>query len=141
VTKPNTAGRVLLVDDEGPLLKAFRRVLDAAGYSVVTCDTAALALECFAQEAFDAIVSDVAMPLLSGTDLLRAVREWDRDIPVILVTGSPALDSAVEAVDLGAFKYLLKPVDNDQLVESVARAVALRRFGQNAQALRDSVRA
>lgn len=132
--------RVLVVDDESVLLEALRRVLALAGYSVVTCDTAALALERFSKESFDAIVSDVSMPMLSGTDLLRAVRQWDADIPVILITGAPALDSAVEAIDLGAFKYLLKPFENQELLGTVARAVGMRRLLQNVEAPSDGVR-
>jgi EAL domain-containing protein (putative c-di-GMP-specific phosphodiesterase class I) len=67
---------------------------------------------------------------LSGLDLLRAVRAWDLEIPVILVTGAPALSNAIEAVELGAHKYLQKPVDNTELVNSVLRAVNLYRLGR-----------
>lgn len=122
-------GRILLVDDDPLVLKGFARILGAAGFETVSCDTAAAALGHFAQETLDAIVSDVAMPGLSGLDLLRAVREWNLELPVILVTGAPDVGSTREAVELGAFKYLVKPVAEGALVRTVTRAVQLYRLG------------
>lgn len=129
--------RVLLVDDEVQLLRAFRRVLEAEGLHVVTCDNAPAALDAFSKQSFDVIVSDVSMPQLSGLDLLRAVRVWDLEIPVIIVTGAPTLSTAVEAVELGAHKYLHKPVENEELVRSAVRAARLYRLaGAKGDAIR-----
>jgi EAL domain-containing protein (putative c-di-GMP-specific phosphodiesterase class I) len=105
--------------------------------SVVACSNAAEALDAFAKGAFDVIVSDISMPQLTGLDLLRAVRAWDLEIPVILVTGAPSLASAVEAVELGAHKYLQKPIDNAELIGSVLRAARLYRLARaKAEAIR-----
>lgn len=123
-------GRVLLVDDDPLVLSALGRVLGAAGFETIRCDTAAAALGHFAHESIDVIVSDIAMPGLTGLDLLQAVRQWNLELPVILVTGTPERESAALAVELGALEYLLKPVSDEFLVRSVTRAVRLYRLGK-----------
>jgi len=77
---------------------------------------------------FDAIVSDLAMPDMDGRALLRAVRRSDLDIPFVFLTGSPDLQSAIDAIEYGAFRYLVKPVPVDELVEVVNGAVRWHRF-------------
>src|ERR1044072_2300769 len=71
---------------------------------------------------FDAIVSDIAMPDMDGLALLRDIRQTDLDVPMIFMTGSPALESALEAIEYGAFRYLLKPVGLEALLDIVRRA-------------------
>lgn len=129
---PTTArsftARVLLVDDDVLLLRALTRLLARPGYEVLPCTDAAKALLHLEQGGVDIVVSDIMMPGWSGIDLLREVRRFDLDIPVILMTGSPDLASAVSAVDLGAFSYLLKPVAAAVFVATVDRAVRLGRL-------------
>jgi EAL domain-containing protein (putative c-di-GMP-specific phosphodiesterase class I) len=79
---------------------------------------------------YDAMVSDVRMPGMSGLKLLRTVREHDLDLPVILVTGNPDLASATEAVEYGAFQYLIKPVESDRLDEVIERAATVGRMAR-----------
>ena len=74
---------------------------------------------------FDVIVSDISMPEMTGIEFLRAVRAHDLDVPVILMTGEPGLESAVRAVEYGAFRYLAKPVAAQELWETVLRAARL----------------
>jgi DNA-binding NtrC family response regulator len=77
----------------------------------------------------DAMLTDIVMPAgVTGIDLLRIVRERQLDIPVVLVTGAPAVESAVKALQLGAFHYLMKPLDAESVEDVVARAVRLRRM-------------
>jgi len=119
-------GHVLVVDDEPVTARAFARMLTAAGYKVATaCDgkAAAAALQV---DAFDVVVSDLVMPEMDGLELLAILRERDLDVPMIFVTGSPHLDTAVRAVDGGAFRYLVKPVPPTVLEEAVERAVRMR---------------
>jgi len=116
---------ILVVDDDAAVLKVTRRRLERGGHRVVACSSGREALEKLTRETFDAMVSDVRMPGMNGMELLRAVREHDLDLPVLLVTGDPALDSATAAVAYGAFQYLTKPVSSGQLEESVARAANL----------------
>jgi EAL domain-containing protein (putative c-di-GMP-specific phosphodiesterase class I) len=122
--------KVLLVDDDTAVRNALRRVLERRGYRVFACSSGGEALEHLAAGGYDAMVSDVRMPGMSGLKLLRAVREHDLDLPVILVTGNPDLASATEAVEYGAFQYLIKPVESDRLDEAVDRAAAIGRMAR-----------
>jgi EAL domain-containing protein (putative c-di-GMP-specific phosphodiesterase class I) len=121
---------VLLVDDDAAVLKMTQRVLEKRGYQVIACSSGDEALDQISQKAFDVMVSDVQMPGTSGLGLLRAVRDRDLDIPVVLVTGNPNVESAVAAVEYGAFKYLIKPVDHDRLDEVVERAANIGRMAR-----------
>src|SRR4051794_22032917 len=90
ISKTNSRGRILIADDEPMLLRGFDRVLTRAGYEVVTVSDGQRAAELLTQSDFDAIVSDISMPGMNGLQLLRAARERDLDVPVLLVTGAPA---------------------------------------------------
>ena len=128
--KAHSETKVLLVDDDDALRNALRRVLENRGYRVVAFSGGSEALAQVAAGGYDAMVSDVRMPGMSGLELLRAVREHDLDLPVILITGNPDLSSATEAVEYGAFKYLIKPVESDCLDEAVERAAAVGRMAR-----------
>lgn len=123
-----SVGRVLVVDDEPVLARAFAKILTHAGYQTSVCHDSRDALALLQNESFEAVVSDITMPNLNGIDLLKAVRRYSRDLPVLLVTGDPNLQTAINALDYGAFKYLLKPVAPDHLVRSVRRAVRIYRL-------------
>lgn len=120
--------RVLIVDDEPDVLRAFSRILQGAGYQADTAATGVEASGLIHQHPYDAIVSDISMPELDGMALLRQVRAKDLDLPVILVTGDPTLGTAIEAVELGALRYLTKPIEGRALTDAVGRAVRLRRI-------------
>ena len=109
-SQDRTRGRVLAVDDEPDFLEIYAEVLGGAGYGVETAATGREAVVALARGEFDLVVSDIRMPDLDGIRLLRSVRERDLDLPVILVTGSPSLETALEAIDHGALLYLVKPV-------------------------------
>jgi EAL domain-containing protein (putative c-di-GMP-specific phosphodiesterase class I) len=123
-------GRVLFVDDDEQVARAYERILIKAGYAVVVSNDPREAVSRFRQGGFDVVVSDVRMPGMSGLDLLRAIRERDLDVPVIIMTGSPEVQSATEAIEHGAFRYLTKPVDFGQLLNLVARAVRLHEMAR-----------
>jgi EAL domain-containing protein (putative c-di-GMP-specific phosphodiesterase class I) len=125
-----TETRILLVDDDDAVRNALRRVLEHRGYRVVPCRSGSEALERLAGGGYDAMLSDVRMPGMSGLCLLRAVREYDLDLPVILVTGNPDLASASEAVEHGAFQYLIKPIESDRLGQVIERAAAVGRLAR-----------
>src|SRR5208337_214381 len=86
------------------------------------------AVEAVKGRAFDVIVSDINMPGMSGIALLRAVRAQDLDVPVILMTGEPSLETAMEAISLGAMQYFTKPMNNLEVVKAVERASRLHRL-------------
>jgi EAL domain-containing protein (putative c-di-GMP-specific phosphodiesterase class I) len=121
---------VLVVDDDVPTARGFGRVLSAAGFSVTIAHDGTEAAALASQKSFDAILSDIAMPGMNGIALLRAVREHDLDVPVILITGGPAIESAVEAMEYGALLYLIKPIEGQELEDVVTRAVRLHQMAR-----------
>ena len=115
--------RVLVVDDDKDVARITSRLLNREADIDVTVTTApAVAIKQARLESYDVVVSDVMMPGMSGMDLIKTLRVFDLDIPVILVTGAPSLEVAQEAVELGAFRYLAKPVDHDELILVVRQA-------------------
>ena len=88
------------------------------------------AIDLVADAPFDAIVSDIDMPYMNGIQFLQNVRQRDPDVPVVLMTGNPEIESAVQAVAHGALQYLIKPVDLSDLRKVVARAVGLNRMAK-----------
>jgi len=123
----DAAARVLVVDDEAQVRDSVARILRGRGYDVETATDGASALATIATRACDVIVSDISMPAMDGIALMRSVREVDLDTPIILLTGSPSLETAKNAIELGAFRYLTKPVNKDELETAVARATVARR--------------
>jgi EAL domain-containing protein (putative c-di-GMP-specific phosphodiesterase class I) len=122
--------RILLVDDEPAVLRAYAGALGHHGWAVQAASNGPDAVRKLRTGTFEAIVSDVGMPAMGGVEFLRAVREQDLDIPVILMTGAPELDSAMRAVELGAFRYLEKPVKIELLDETLKSAVRLHEMAR-----------
>jgi len=123
-------GRVLVVDDEEALVRVIGRVLTSAGHTVLTAGDGKRAAELLEEGTFDAIVSDIDMPKMNGIQLLQTVRQRDADVPVILMTGNPDLETAVQAIAHGALQYLIKPVNTEELRKAVGRAVGLNRMAK-----------
>jgi EAL domain-containing protein (putative c-di-GMP-specific phosphodiesterase class I) len=128
--KPVVRGKILLAEDDEQVRRSLARSLIAIGYEVVTAENGRLAMTLLGDNAFDVIVSDIAMPEIDGIQLLRAIRERDTDVPVVLVTGVPDVATAMQAVKLGALVYLPKPIDLDEMKRLIARAVRLRRIAR-----------
>lgn len=126
--RPGISGRVLVVDDDPRLSRIFADVLREAGFAVDTVADGGHALALLERAPFDTIISDLALPGIGGMELLRTVRERGLELPVIFVTGTPHLSTAMEAVEFGAFRYLLKPIDAEQLIEVVGRAVRIHKL-------------
>jgi CheY-like chemotaxis protein len=112
---PARSRRVLIVDDEPLVLKSVARVVRLMGYDVTLAADGYEAIEQLRARPFDVIVSDVSMPQMDGLELLKRVREIDRRVPVVLATGTPDEGDAQAALELGAFRYLVKPVDPGRL--------------------------
>lgn len=125
-----TRGRILIVDDEPSLCRAYRRYLERAGYDVAVAHDGDTAARLFAQGDVDAVLTDIAMPGMDGMRLLRVIRDHDADVPVVLATGGPTVETAIEALDHGALKYLVKPLDMTELVDVMGRAVQLNRMAE-----------
>ena len=121
---------MLVVDDDVPTARAFGRILAAAGFTVTIAHDGTEAAKLAARKGFNAILSDIAMPGMDGIALLKAVREHDLDVPVILITGGPAIESAVAAMEYGALLYLIKPIEAQQLEDVITRAVRLHQMAR-----------
>jgi len=123
-------GRILVVDDELLLRDMFAAVLVEAGWQVDVAGNGDEAVERLGSQQYDVVLSDIDMPGMNGLQLLRAVRDRDLDLPVLLVTGHPQIESAVTALEEGALRYLLKPVALDALTEAVTGAARLHRLAR-----------
>jgi EAL domain-containing protein (putative c-di-GMP-specific phosphodiesterase class I) len=121
---------VLVVEDDAALARVIQRLLRAAGREVVVAHDGKAAADAVVDRPFDVIITDINLPGMSGVDLLRLVRSHDLDVPVILMTGAPSLETAMEALSLGALQYLPKPTSNETLVAAVARASLLHRLAR-----------
>ncbi len=116
--------RILVVDDEESLRLTFKTFLSREGYGPVTvASTFEEARELIENNRFDLIVSDIVLEAASGIDLLRRAKEVNQDCPVVMVTGYPNIKSASEAVRLGAFDYLAKPVKKEDLLRTARMAL------------------
>lgn len=122
-SEPSLQPRVLLVDDDVDLRKMLTRLMKRAQFEVVEVESGRKALAQLEARRFDVVLSDVHMPDGDGIELLRGVRRIDLDLPVILISGKPDVASAAKAVELGAFRYLTKPLESE-LVEAVVRRAA-----------------
>lgn len=129
-TPPQKRGRVLMVDDEPDVVRGMARILTREGYEVQTVNNGQAAVEVIRAQEFDAIFSDIHMPGITGMELLRIVRERDLDVPVVLITGDPQIETATQAVELGALQYLSKPVPMETLCRTVDRAVKLSQLAR-----------
>ena len=122
----NQKPSLLVVDDESGILDTLRILLRNEGFEVTTAQGGKAGLEQIRSGTHDIILSDVRMPQVSGLDILNAAREQDPMTPVILMTAQASLQSAISAVNSGAFYYIQKPFSNDELVAILRRACEYR---------------
>jgi two-component system response regulator AtoC len=119
-------GKILLVDDEPAVLFTLREVLSVRGHAVVTATSGAEALERL--EGVDSILTDLQMPGIDGLDLLRQIRDRDPTLPVVLLTAHGSEKVAVNAMKAGAYDYLTKPFDIDEVALVAERALESRQL-------------
>lgn len=121
MTQPKA--NILVVDDEATIRNFIVRVLEREGYRVASAADGQAAYEQLQATHFDVLLSDIKMNYMDGVSLLRMVKRSQPDLAVILFTGHATVQTAVEALRNGAFEYLLKPVKNQHIVETVERAL------------------
>ena len=124
---------ILVVDDAPQTLEVIRRNLKSKGYQVFTASNAQEAIKIIESAPVDLVITDLKMPEVSGIDLIRHIRENYRDTEVMMITGYPSIESAVEAVKTGAEEYLTKPFTDEELFSAVERTLDklhIRRAGQ-----------
>lgn len=132
--------KILVVDDEEGIVESLRILFRREGYEVSTALSGKEALAILEQERPDVVVTDIRMPGTSGLDVLTFTRELDPGIPVILMTAQASLQSAVRAVNEGAFYYLQKPFSNDELLAICRRAAETRALLLENRHLRKEIR-
>ncbi len=123
--------RVLIIDDDTNMSRMLGRILtQMPGCEVVVAGEPGVGLVKARQSHFDAIVSDIQMPGMDGLELIRAIRTFDLDVPIVLVTGTPSVSTAQRALEIGAFRYLTKPVDPKELMSVTRQAIFANRIAQ-----------
>lgn len=131
VSELSEATRVLVIDDDEGLRTAYERVLNTASMTVVSCESGEAAIERMRRgERYDVILTDLVMSGINGTDLLPVIRQFDSEVPIVVITGRPSLRSSIAAVENGSFKYLLKPVAPRELCKTICDAAARYRLAR-----------
>lgn len=129
---------VLVVDDKEMLRDSVGVTLQRAGHTVLAASGGEAALEVIARKRPDAVVTDLKMPGMTGLELLEQIKAIDEDLPVILMTAFGTIETAVRAMNAGAFTYLTKPFEGDELLVAVKRAVEHARLKRDNEILRRS---
>ena len=124
----NPRPRVLCVDDEPVILQILRRLLEVQGFEPVTCGDPLAALTLFDEQSFDVVITDIHMPGMDGMALMKALRDRQPELPVVVVTGHGTVDTAIQALREGASGMLVKPFTGSELLGEVRRALAASRM-------------
>lgn len=123
--------KILVVDDEISICEIIASFLNKNGYTVLLAQSAEKAVELIKEHQVELVLSDIKMPGMNGVDLLRWIKEYNNFLPVIMTTGFPTLDTAVEALKLGAYDYLTKPFHLEEIKEKVFRALQTRQLEED----------
>jgi len=123
--------RILAIDDEEMILRALRRTLAHRGYEVFTLEDGTAAVDLARREDIDVVLCDIRMPAVNGLDVLRFVKSALPDVEVVMMTAYATVQTAIQAIRLGAYDYLTKPFDDvEQVVAVIERAAERRRLRQ-----------
>jgi len=114
--------RILLVDDEASFVEQLAERLKLRDYDVTTCLSGEEAVEKIKKYNYDVVILDVAMPGIDGNEALRQIKSLKPLIEVIMLTGHATVESAIEGMKLGAYDYLMKPCETDDLIEKINNA-------------------
>jgi DNA-binding NtrC family response regulator len=128
---------VLVVDDDAEVRTLLDRILTKSGYTAVAADSGAEARRLLGREAFDVVLVDMVLPDASGLDILRWAREADVDTEFVVLTGNADVETAVEAMRLGAYHYIAKPWRNAELIEVIGKAAEKKALRRENSALRE----
>ena len=133
------AHRILVVDDEAKMRRLLEMSLKNLGHEVVQAGDGIEALACFDEAPFDLVMTDLKMPRMDGMALLRKLRERGEEVPVIVLTAYGTIETAVEAMKLGAADYIIRPFEMETVELAVARALAMGMMQRENRFLRDEV--
>jgi two-component system NtrC family response regulator len=132
--------KILLVDDDSSVRRVLQFKLQKQGYEVATASDGAEALTALSKQSYDLLLSDIRMPKMDGIELLSKVKSTRPDIKVILITAHATVTQAVEAVKLGAFDYITKPFDDDQLFVAIDKALQFEKLESENRKLRGKLK-
>ena len=130
---------VLVVDDEPLIRELLVECLEIAGLDAETAESGPTALKMMKNESFDLVLTDMKMPEMTGLELIRRIRDHNEDIATIMMTGFGTVESAIEAMKLGSFDYILKPFKTEQILSLVTRALREQQINRENVALRETV--
>ncbi|HHP7234756.1 MAG TPA: sigma-54-dependent transcriptional regulator [Desulfobacterales bacterium] len=130
---------ILIVDDEKNYPRILGAVLEEEGFEIQTANSGKEALEILEASDVDLVLTDMKMPSMDGIELLEKIKTKDPELPVIMMTAYGTVDKAVEAMQKGAYSYILKPFDNERLILYVNKAIAMYRVVQENRRLRSAV--
>ena len=124
--KVHSGTRIIVVDDSAPTLEVIQRNLEAAGYEVFTAPSVERAMTFLEENSVDLVITDIKMPKISGLELLKYVKENVKGTEIMIITGYPSIEGAVEAVKDGAEDYLVKPFTDEELLSAVSKMLEKR---------------
>jgi len=119
----NSIPKILLIDDEEGVRRTLKKIMEKEGYYVDTVENSENALRLLNTNSYDTVITDIKLPGMNGIELLKRIRQMDSDLPVVVITGYPNVDSAAEAVRQMAYDYVAKPVTRHNLLPILARSV------------------
>jgi DNA-binding NtrC family response regulator len=139
-TKSSSLGRILIVDDELVVRDSLDKWFAGEGYETGVAASAREALEMFQKNEWDLVLLDIKMPGMDGMELQARLREIDPELVIIIMTGYASVETAVQALKRGAYDYVTKPIDPDELVHLVSNAIGHRRDRREIVRLRENLR-
>ena len=128
-------GKILVVDDEEGMRVTLKKILSNRGYSVSTAADFQEARYYLQRESFDTVVADIILYDINGLELLRLIKEKSPNLPTIMITGVPNIQTAIECVRLGAYDYLIKPITKNNLPPIVAKAIEKKKLLEDKRVL------
>lgn len=131
--------RILLIDDDKSFLKVYSEILRSSGYEADTASGGPEAMEKLGRDHWDIVISDVVMPEMNGIEVLKRIKAEYPEILVIMLTGEGSISGAVEAMEEGAYTYLVKPLEIDQLLLNIKRAGEFLELNSENQTLRTQI--
>jgi len=135
----NTGGHILIIDDEASLRQTTARILQRAGFEVTTAAGGREGLDLVSQHPFDLVYLDIRMPDMTGLDILKIIHEKFPDLPVILFTAQPDVNSAIEALRRGATDYLLKPLKPQSVIDRTQTILAYKQMERRKRELQRQI--
>ena len=131
--------QIMLVDDDKELLEIYDKIFKLNGFDVISCENGDKALAALAKNQISVVISDIIMPKMSGIELLREIKKRNPQTEVIMLTAEGSISGAVEAVKEGAFSYLVKPAEVDDLISNIKKAAELSKVKVENEVLKGQI--